>query len=156
MATTKKSVTFSSQVNTPSSTSALTTTTSPFTLLCSDVALIYHNLPYLPGIMLPMTPYGSGPLDELYPSPLNLFAMSVHAVLCCVELFFVLSVPFFVFFVGVGCILYSAFVALVVYIQCLCLNGSERGLMTSNPDIMRGYDEKKDEVWVFVNGVAVG
>jgi hypothetical protein len=40
---------------------------------------------------------------------------------------------------------------------CLCLNGwkSHQNVL-SDPNIMDGYDKREDEIWVFVNGVAVG
>jgi hypothetical protein len=145
-----------SQIDTPLSTNALTNTTSPLALFCSDIVLIFQNLLYLPGIVFPLTPYGSGALDELYPSAPNIRAMLIHAILVFVELAFILSVPFFVFFVGAGWVAYSGIVALIVYIFSLCLNGRGEMIQVSDPNILEGFDKKEGEVWVFVNGVAVG
>ena len=146
-----------SQIDTPQSTSAFITTISPLTLIYSDVVLCFRNFAYLPGIVFPMTPFGSGTLDEFYPSAPNLWAMLIHAVLVCIELAFVLSVPFFVFFVGAGCVAYCGITAIIVSGFCLCLNGRRsHGNVSSNPKIMDGYDKREDEIWVFVNGVAVG
>jgi hypothetical protein len=146
-----------SQVDTPLSTKAITTTSSPVVLLRSDIGLFFNNLFYLFGIVLPLTSYGSGPLDELYPSAQNLWAVFIHIALVFIELAFVLSVPFFIFFAGVGCIVYSAVVGIILYPMCCCLNGGRSGqIILSDPHILDGYDKKEGEVWVFVNGVAVG
>jgi hypothetical protein len=145
-----------SQVDTPQSTNALTTTTSPLALVYSDVILVFQNLSYVPGIIFPLTPYRSGSLDELYPSVQNFKAMLIHFVLVFVQLFFILSVPFWVFIITAGWMAYSGIVALVIYFFCQCLNGRRSGRMTSDPNILEGYDKKEGEVWVFVNGVAVG
>jgi hypothetical protein len=83
--------------------------------------------------------------------------MLVHLILVFIELAFILSVPFFVFFVGAGCVAYSCVVALVLSIICRGLNGGNSGrIILSDPDILEGFDKKEGEVWVFVNGVAVG
>jgi hypothetical protein len=145
-----------SQFDTPLSTRSLTATASPLVLICSDVVLCFQNMRYFPGIIFPLTPYGSGALDEFYPSVQNLWAMFIHALLVFVELVFILSVPFFVFFIGIGCVVYSGIVTLVVYLLCQRLNGKRSGRTMSDPDILEGYDKKEGEVWVFVNGVAVG
>jgi hypothetical protein len=51
---------------------------------------------------------------------------------------------------------YSGIVALIVYIFSLCLIGSGDMFQVSDPNILEGFDKKEGEVWVFVNGVAVG
>jgi hypothetical protein len=90
-----------SQIDTPQSTNAFTTA---YTYVLGCGALL-PKLRLYARIVLPMTPFGSGTLDEFYPSAPNLWAMLIHTILVCiqVELAFVLSVPFFVFFVGAGC-----------------------------------------------------
>jgi len=74
-----------------------------------------------------------------------------------IQLVFVLSVPFFFFCIGAGCLAYSGIVALIVYLICPILNGGKSGrIVVSDPNIMEEYDKREGEVWVFVNGVAVG
>lgn len=148
-----------SQIDIPLSTSAFNTTTSPFSLFCSDVVLVLQNLGYFSGTFLPLTPYGSGALDELYPSIQNISIIIIHIFLFFFELGFVLSMPFFVFFfVGAGWVTYCGLVAPILYMVCLYLNGTEKSgrIVCSDPSILEGYDKKEDEVWLFVNGVAVG
>jgi hypothetical protein len=103
-----------SQIDTPQPTSAFTNTTSPLTLMYSDVVLCFRNFVYTPGIVLPMTPFGSGTLDEFYPSAQNIWAMLIHAISVCIELAFVLPVPLFVFFVGAGCVACCGITVIIV------------------------------------------
>jgi hypothetical protein len=147
-----------SQIDTPQSTDALTTTNSPFVLFCSDVVLVFENICYIFGIICPPILYGSGPLDELYPSARNLYAIVIHLVLFFFQSIFILSMPFFVFFVGAVWVTYCAIAAIFFYIICLSLNGTGQSgqRVYSHPSYLHGYDKKEDEVWLFVNGVAVG
>ncbi|KAL6302978.1 hypothetical protein BKA93DRAFT_735908 [Sparassis latifolia] len=146
-----------SQVDAPVSTRPLTTSASPFDLLYADIVLFFQNWRYLPGIVLPLTPTPSGPLDELYPSVANLWAISVHVVLIVIEGVYILSIPLSPFFVNAAFIAYSGTVLIIVYMICFLLNKGVSGeFVFSDERLLEGYEKRDGEVWVFVNGVAVG
>src|SRR5579862_3497983 len=63
------------QVDAASSTKALPFTSSPSGLVWSDVILFFRVLSYVWTIVAPMYPFGSGKLDEMYPSFQNIVCM---------------------------------------------------------------------------------
>jgi hypothetical protein len=130
-------------------------TGSPLKLLRHDVLCALQFFMFLPFIVWPLKPHGSRELCELYPSAANLWAMFLHLILCFMQLPFILSVPFWVFFPVwwvLGCV--TVFMVVTQGI-CYLLNGS-RMEYPSNPKYAEAKKEHEHEQWIFLNGVAVG
>jgi hypothetical protein len=130
-------------------------TGSPIKLFYYDVKYSVMHLFDLPSIVFPWTPYGSGHLDELYPSIENLYSMFLHLVLFICQALFLLSVPFwFIFPVW----LVAGFVTVFMLLNsmfCFLLNGFKMHY-DSDPEITKKMPKHDNEQWVFLNGVAVG
>jgi len=130
-------------------------TDSPLTLLWSDIVCALRFYLFLPFIVIPILPQLSGPLSELYPSASNIWSMFLHLILVFMQVPFILSVPFWVFFpvwsvlIGVG-----VFWAVNQGI-CYLLNGNKMKLW-SEAKFTEEKEVRKNEQWLFLNGVAVG
>jgi hypothetical protein len=130
-------------------------TGSPFQLLWSDILLFFHRIQFLPGILLPLKPWPSGALDELYPSRENIKALALHTFLFVYQAVFLLSLPYFLM---VPLALFALYVAVVLLLNgavCEILNGTERFLY-SRVEVDDPRPEHGSEHWIFLNGVAVG
>jgi hypothetical protein len=130
-------------------------TGSPLKLLRQDLASAFRFGLFLPFIVYPFTPLGSGPLCELYPSWVNLWSMFLHVILIIMQLPFILSIPFWVFFP-----LWTVIIGVAVFWAvnqgiCYLLNGSKMRY-PSNPKYAEKKAEHAHEQWIFLNGVAVG
>ncbi|CAM1504266.1 Fc.00g018570.m01.CDS01 [Cosmosporella sp. VM-42] len=127
----------------------------PWRLFAKDV---YYFCVYswaLPWVLWPLWPYGSDELDELYPTPKNLFCILIHFVLCLLQLAFILALPFSLIFplwMAVGGV--TAFM-FVNWLLCKLLNGKELTFQ-SEEKYAKALPEHEHEQWVFLNGVAVG
>jgi hypothetical protein len=130
-------------------------TDDPLTLLRSDIFSALRFYLFLPFIVMPIVPQLSGPLSELYPSAANLWSMFLHLILVLMQLPFILSIPFWVFFpvwsvlIGVG--LFWA----VNQGICYLLNGNKMQVW-SEAKFTDEKEARKNEQWLFLNGVAVG
>ncbi|KAI9802389.1 MAG: hypothetical protein M1833_001895 [Piccolia ochrophora] len=147
------------QVDCTSSTIPLPYTSSPLRLLWSDIKLFFHYAYALPGIIIPLGPWGSGALDELYPSPANIFDISLHLVLVAIHLLVLISIPVCLFVpVPLGAfVLYITLFLSVNYLVCLSLNGTKSTLESEVELGPRSVlNQHNDERWIFLNGVAVG
>ncbi len=136
-------------------------TASPLRLVLKDTMLflkITFVLPViagLPSIVLPILPFRSGPLDELYPSFANLWAVALHIVLVFAQVLFVLSLlPFAITLPGPVYGIYVIGFVLSNNAVSVLLNGP-RKKFRSDTD-MKGWPDHDDEKWFFINGVAVG
>jgi hypothetical protein len=127
----------------------------PWKLLGRDVYYFFVYSWALPWILWPMFVYGSGDLDELYPTWRNGLCVIVHAVLVFLQLGFLCALPFSVVFpvwmIGLGV---GGFMVLN-WLLCKLLNGTE-ATMKSDEKYAKALPEHAHEQWVFVNGVAVG
>ncbi|OAA49672.1 hypothetical protein NOR_01595 [Metarhizium rileyi] len=127
----------------------------PLKLLLKDVYYFFVYGWALPWIMLPLRPWGSCELDELYPSWKNIYCILVHVSLVLLQLGFIVVLPVGIFFplwttaVGVG-----AFLTLN-WVLCKLLNGKDI-TFHSDEKYARASPEHAHEQWVFLNGVAVG
>lgn len=111
----------------------------------------------MPNIVWPFTPFGSGPLDELYPSRQNIFAIVVHLILSIAQLAFLVSIPLALVLpipFGVA-VLYIVGFLVVNYILCLFLLNGHQAELESSVDLSQ-FPSHDDEKWIFLNGVAVG
>jgi hypothetical protein len=130
-------------------------TDSPLILLRYDVLSALRFFLFLPFIVMPITPQLSGSLSELYPSLPNLWSMFLHLILVCMQVPFILSVPFWVFFP-----VWSVLIGVGVFWAvnqgfCYLLNGNKMKI-ESEAKYIEGKEVRKNEQWLFLNGVAVG
>jgi hypothetical protein len=133
-------------------------TGSPWNLFVADIKLLLANLYSLPGIFLPLSPWLSGPLDELCPTPANLADILVHCVLFVAQLVFLISLPFLIFLPVTVCVAYIASILVLNYVLCLHFNKRipTEGLPSTEDDYSRAWAPHDDEYWIFINGICVG
>ena len=146
-------------------------TASPIWLAVQDlwlflrITFVWPVTNSLPSIVLPFSPLRSGPLDELYLSPRNLWALFLHAVLIITQsTFLLLLLPSLLFGLPVpalawtpSCILTITGVVVGNYYFCILLNGTKRRYESIiDPEWQESWQKHDDEKWVFINGVAVG
>ncbi|POR32229.1 Uncharacterized protein TPAR_07558 [Tolypocladium paradoxum] len=136
----------------------LTYTGSPLLLFASDIRLFFRNILYLPFIFLPLYPWLSGPMDELYPSPANLTDIAFHCVLFVAQLGFLTSLPFLIYLPVWLYLLYIATVLGLNALVCLHFNKGipEGGLKSTEDEYSRQWAPHDDEYWIFLNGICVG
>ena len=147
------------QVDCTSSTTPLPYTGSPTGLLWSDIKLFFYHIFALPSIVVPLGPWDSGALDELYPSLANLYAISLHAVLIVAQSLVLLSIPICLCFpIPLSTfVMYIIIVYLTNHYICLLLNGKKPTSESLVELDRRGHSDKHErEQWIFLNGVAVG
>lgn len=130
-------------------------TDMPWRLLAKDVYYFFVYSWALPSVLMPVYPYGSDALDELFPSLPNLFCILVHCILAVLQLAFILLLPLgFLFPVWTVAGAVGAFMALN-WTLCRLLNGTQDTYM-SDGEYAQQRPEHAHEQWVFLNGVAVG
>ncbi|KAH0562951.1 hypothetical protein GP486_002484 [Trichoglossum hirsutum] len=139
-----------------SATYPLPFTGSPFELLWSDIKLFFRVLVYLWGVVVPIYPYGSGELDELYPSFDNVKALILHAILIVSQTFFILTIPFWFLYPLPLNVLVVYLVMFWMFNGVICrwLNGDGKPLTSRVP--MDGWEKREGEKWVFMNGISIG
>jgi hypothetical protein len=147
---------FGSQVA-PSNIISYSYTDSPLRLLGYDIRTFISNAWAIPYILWPFRPTDSGGLDELSLTIPNIFCILLHAILCVLQILFILLLPLAFLLpvwtaaAGIGIFL------LVNSALCLLLNGSPwQTTYTSDPKLAPALPEHAHEKWVFLNGVAVG
>lgn len=128
----------------------------PFRLLVKDVYFFFVYSWAIPWVLHPIFTYGSGELDELYPTLQNALCVLLHFVLAVLQLGFLLILPFMAFWLptAIATVLVLGLL-LVNKLLCMLLNGSEFEFH-SDEKYAKALPEHEHEQWVFVNGVAVG
>jgi hypothetical protein len=134
--------------------------TNPFRLVWEDICCVFRLARLLPFIFLPLHPLRSGPLDELYPSPYNLWDVFLHITLIVSQIFLLISFPialatFWVFPLVVHGVFYAAFMFLTMIIIRL-LNGAPTGRSLIGIPRTRPPVNDATEPWFFINGIATG
>lgn len=143
-----------SQVDSTGSTTPLPYTGSPLALLWADILLFFTHIFHLPGLFLPLYPWPSAELDELYPSLRNLWEITLHVVLTVAQLLFFLSLPFCLLYPLVFVLAYvGGFIVLNRLIGRVLNGGAPFVKSNVNLDHLPKHSE---EQWIFVNGVAAG
>ena len=130
-------------------------TSSPFTLLRVDVLIILRNFYYVLYIPVPLWPWASGKLDETYLGFQNLISLGLQGFLTILQLAFIFSLPLFVVLPLGTALLYVAAILVLNAGICRILNGSDRHIHMSKPDLSM-FPKRENERWIFLNGVAVG
>jgi hypothetical protein len=142
------------QLNNWVSTAPRPYTSSPLELVWIDILLFFRLFWALPNIVVPLWPTPSGALDELSFTAKNLLDIGIHVLLICMQLIFLVSLPFCIV-VPLGWVaLYVAGFLLMNAAICRVLNGSKPSL-TSKTNLEH-FPKHDDERWIFLNGVAVG
>lgn len=130
-------------------------TDMPWRLMAWDVYYFFKFSWAIPYILWPLTPTDSGELSELSPTRGNVFCIVVHAVLCILQLAFLITLPcLFVFPVWTAAALVTLFLLLNKGLCCL-LNG-DRVEYRSDPEYAPELPEHAHEQWIYINGVAAG
>jgi hypothetical protein len=133
--------------------------TSPsWDLFVYDIRLFFHNILYLPFIFLPLYPWDSAHLDELYPSAANLVDIALHTALFFLQLAFLLSLPFLVYIPVIFLITYISLFVGLNNVICWHFNRAipASGLKSTEDERSRSWEKHDDEAWVFLNGICVG
>lgn len=137
---------------------ALPYTGTPWKLFLSDIGLFLRNFLYLPYIFLPLYPWDSGRLDELYPSAPNLVDIAFHSVLFFTQLGYLVSL-FFVTFLPAWAY-FSYLIGFLVINQLVCRHFNKDipvdGLKSTEDLHTRQWARHDDEYWIFLNGICVG
>jgi hypothetical protein len=123
-------------------------TTSPITLLVADIILCLSSLRYMPGIIFPIRPFGSGQRDELYPSADNLRCVAIHGFLIVYQLAFILTLPICILLIPpIGSLIYVFTVLAINTAVCKTLNGKQRFLVSKvkRPDLDADDDGGGDD-----------
>lgn len=128
----------------------------PWRLLVKDTYYFFAYLWALPFVLRPAFSYGSGELDELYPTIRNVFCVLLHVVLIVLQLILLVSVPVIAFWLpSVAAVAVILCFLLVNTMLCRFLNGTEYEFY-SDDKYAKLRPEHEHEQWVFVNGVSVG
>jgi hypothetical protein len=103
--------------------------------------------------------FPSGPLDELCPSPENIYCIVFHTILIINQSAFLLSLPFLCLVPFATFVTYVGVFTSVNYLVCRKLNGNipQGALESTYFQERRQWDlDHPNEEWIFLNGVAVG
>jgi hypothetical protein len=130
-------------------------TGSPLTLLRHDILSALGFYMFMPFIVVPISPWRSGELCELYPSLANVFCMAIHFILFLMQSAFLASIPVWPLFPAWCIVVGVAGFWAVNQGICYVLNGSKMRY-DSDPKYAKSRKEHQHEQWVFLNGVAVG
>lgn len=151
----ESTVFFGSQLG-GSSVTSYSYTDSPFRLLLQDAMLCIRYISHFPSLFMPLTPWQSGAMDELYPSTENISALSLQFILlvgqCCL-IATITGIAMFPTWLSAAAVM--GFIMVNNLICRYLLNGSEN-ITWSNPDLVPFKREHNREQWIFINGVATG
>ncbi len=133
---------------------------NPFRLVWDDLCSVFQLSTLLPLIITPLGPFKSGPLDELYPSWSNMWALMLHMVLLTTQMLMIVTLPImavlFWFLPGLVNLMYFvAFIGITFVFKRLLNGPPTTEALVGLPD---GLDPVNDEheCWFFINGVATG
>jgi hypothetical protein len=129
----------------------------PWKLFGYDVYYFFSYLWALPYVLWPVkaAEMNSGHLDELAPTPQNLFCVFIHFILVIFQLAFILALPFSIVFPMPAVVAAIGTYLLFNYGLCMLINGSETEYH-SDPEYAPALPEHAHEQWIFINGVAAG
>jgi hypothetical protein len=146
-------------------------TMHPWKLLLDDSILFIKNIFHIHNIVIPMfqwaSPpslrlkdyFGSGDMDELYPSFQNIMNLTFHSILIVSQTIFLVSLPFVAFLPFSVVVGYILTFVIVNYFVCWLLNrGTNDNTLESSVDFEEysSWPKHPDEKWIFINGVATG
>ncbi|CEL05598.1 hypothetical protein ASPCAL06716 [Aspergillus calidoustus] len=132
-------------------------TASPWKLMWEDILLVLRSLWAVLNVILPLTPYNSGDLDELYPSPRNLANLAFQLVISLLQVIFLISIPVLIICMAPTlwtCVYIGGFILANRALCDLLVNRGSTVLVSRFPE--HECPEHRGEHWVFINGVACG
>ncbi|KAL2795102.1 hypothetical protein BJX66DRAFT_337320 [Aspergillus keveii] len=132
-------------------------TASPWKLLWEDILLVLRSLWAVLNVILPLTPYNSGDLDELYPSPRNIANLAFQLVISLLQVIFLISIPVLIICMAptLWTCVYIGGIILANRALCdLLVNRRSTVLVSRFPE--HEAPDHKGEHWVFINGIACG
>ncbi|KAL2872842.1 uncharacterized protein BJX67DRAFT_376625 [Aspergillus lucknowensis] len=136
------------------------TDSNPFRWVWEDIDSVFRLAMLIPRILLPLGPFPSGKLDELYPSLRNMRDLALQVFLVISQVFLLLSLPVSVLalwalpFVAPAAF-YTAFTGITLIVIRL-LNGPPTGRSLIGVPKSRPPVNDESELWFFVNGIATG
>jgi hypothetical protein len=127
----------------------------PWKLMTWDVYYFFKFFWAIPYILWPVSPTDSGDLSELSPTWGNVWCISIHVVLCVLQLAGLVVLPSLVVFpVWMAAAFFGIFM-LANKLLCTLLNG--KGVeYHSEPKYAPELPEHAHEQWIYINGVAAG
>ncbi|KAL4780369.1 hypothetical protein BJX76DRAFT_364364 [Aspergillus varians] len=136
------------------------TDSNPFRWLSEDIGSVFRLSSLLPRIFLPLSPFRSGALDELYPSLSNLRDITLHIILILIQVFLIISLPFaFITLWPVPFVVHIVFYGVFVFVTAVVvrlLNGRPTGRSLIGVPTSRHPVNDERELWFFINGIATG
>ncbi|KAL3456200.1 hypothetical protein BJX64DRAFT_281532 [Aspergillus heterothallicus] len=133
---------------------------NPFRWVWEDICSVLRLANLIPRIILPLGPFPSGKLDELYPSLPNLWALALQIFLVISQVLLIFSFPFALLaFWALPLVAHFAFYmafAIVTSIIVRLLNGPPSGRSLIGVPTTRPPVNDESELWFFINGVATG
>lgn len=131
-------------------------TDTPFRLFNQDLRAVGRYSWALPLLLRPIAKYGSGELDELYPSWPNIKALLVHSLLFFLQVSFALAIP--------AALVLPVWMAFTGFVLVALLNlalsfaflNRLNNTYTSDEKYAKHLPEHAHEQWIYLNGIMVG
>lgn len=128
----------------------------PWRLLGYDVYYFFHFFRAIPNVLLPADNPLSGSMSELAPTRQNIFCIAIHALLCILQLFFIVFLlPVVAIFPGWTSAVAIGAYLLVNTLICKLLNGKQETYWSAD-EYAPKLEKHAHEQWIFLNGVAAG
>ncbi|KAF5665356.1 hypothetical protein FHETE_6716 [Fusarium heterosporum] len=133
-------------------------TGTPWMIFLSDIKSFFHNFFYLPYLLIPLFPWRSGALCELYPSSENLTDVALQLILSVTQLGFLGSLLTLSFLPTLTYIGYIIVFLAANQVVCWHFNRDipHSGLKSTEDAFSRTWARHDDEAWIFLNGICVG
>ncbi|KAL5001259.1 hypothetical protein BDV10DRAFT_199181 [Aspergillus recurvatus] len=140
---------------------------NPFLLTAQDILTVLLLFPLLPNIVLPLHSLSS-PLDELYPTVLNLRDLYLQIILLLSQISVLLSLPIALITLwAVPCIMHAFFcisfgivTGLITWILNDKGQGHRQESLVGQPERRQAVNgtgaDRDGEAWFFINGIATG
>ena len=128
----------------------------PWRLLGYDVYYFFHFFWAIPNVLLPADNPLSGSMSELAPTRQNIFCIAIHALLCILQLFFIVFLlPVVAIFPGWTSAVAIGAYLLVNTLICKLLKGKQETYWSAD-EYAPKLEKHAHEQWIFLNGVAAG
>lgn len=133
---------------------------NPIRLLCNDIYSVFRLSGLLFFVIIPVWPWPSGPLDELYLNGPNVRDLILHIHLVITQILLIITLPIFsVLFVAFPTFVHIFFFEtgwLATKTVTWLLNGSSTTQCLVGVPTNRQPVNDESELWFFINGIATG
>ncbi|KAE9370518.1 hypothetical protein N431DRAFT_492592 [Stipitochalara longipes BDJ] len=135
--------------------------TNPLRLVWLDILSIFALARLLPLVVAPLTPFVSGPLDELSPTWSNMTDMLLHTILIIIQLVLIFALPImtilFWFLPGLISLAFVlAMLAVTLAVMRLLNGGPISECCVGLPPEGQMPVNDEHELWFFINGITIG